>query len=78
MFITQSQSKNLHFNSSLSNRERGRGGLLKNSEPDYMPERGTYFGQKGLVPTFAARLFGSGKELSVESRLAIDDDLNNR
>jgi hypothetical protein len=52
--------------------------LLKNPEPDYEPERGTYFGQKGLVPTFAARLLEPGKELLVEGRLAIDDDLNNR
>jgi hypothetical protein len=50
-------------------------GLAKELEPDYEPERGTYFGQKGLVPTFAARLLEPGKGLSVERRLAIDDDL---
>jgi hypothetical protein len=51
--------------------------LLKKSELDYESERGIYFGQKGLVPTFAARLLGPGKRLSVEHGLAIDDDLNN-
>jgi hypothetical protein len=51
------------------------GGAAKELEPVYSPEHGTYFGQKGLVPTFAARLFELGERVSVESRLAIDDDL---
>jgi hypothetical protein len=55
--------------------ERGGGGLAKELEPDYEPERGTYFGQKALVPTFAARLLEPGKGFSVERRLAINDDL---
>jgi hypothetical protein len=32
-------------------------------------------GRKGLVPTFAERLLEQGEEVSVESGLAIDDDL---
>jgi hypothetical protein len=51
------------------------GGLAKELEPDYEPERGTYFGQKGFVPTFTAPLLEPGKGSSVERRLAIDDDL---
>jgi hypothetical protein len=45
--------------SQIVREEGGWGGLAKELEPDYEPERGTYFG-KGLL---------------VERRLAIDDDL---
>jgi hypothetical protein len=50
---------------------RGVGGLAK----ELALKHGTYFGQKGLVPTLATCLLEQGKGLLVESRLAIDDDL---
>jgi hypothetical protein len=61
----------------LSNSVRG-GGIAKELEPDYEPEAWVYSGEKGLVPTFAARLHEPAKGLLVERRLAIDDDLRNR
>jgi hypothetical protein len=39
------------------------------------PDAWVYSREKVLVPTFAERLLGQGEEVSVESGLAIDDDL---
>jgi hypothetical protein len=59
----------------LNSSEAGRGMEKKSGAGRNEPDAWVYSGEKGLVPTFAERLLGQGEEVSVESRLAIDDDL---